>query len=171
MDELLIQPPSDLNRYEIFLAEVKTAKLLNDWISEVHENEIADAFKIGPGDIRNKMDMAEWLIHASVRLAELFNPEAVADVSELRTRIEYGIKAELLELVKLRGIGRVRARALHDRGLKSIEDLRTTSYDRLKQIPTIGEAIARLIKSQLGQVEPGMPVDVEDKQRLLEEYR
>jgi ERCC4-type nuclease len=55
--------------------------------------------------------------------------------------------------------------------LKSIEDLRTTSYDRLKQIPTIGEAIARLIKSQLGQVEPGMPVDVEDKQRLLEEYR
>jgi helicase len=76
-----------------------------------------------------------------------------------------------LELVKLRGIGRVRARALHSRGLKSIEDLRTTSYDRLKQIPMIGEAIARLIKSQLGQVEPGMPVDVEDKQRLLEEYR
>jgi helicase len=171
VNELLIQPPSDLNRYEIFLAEIKTAKLLNDWISEIHENEIADAFKIGPGDIRNKMDMAEWLIHASVRLAGLFNPDAVADVSELRTRIEYGIKAELLELVKLRGIGRVRARALHDRDLKSIEDLRTTSYDRLKQIPTIGEAIARLIKSQLGQVEPGMPVDVEDKQRLLEEYR
>jgi len=170
-DELLIQPPSDLNRYEIFLAEVKTAKLLDDWISEVHENEIADFFKIGPGDIRNKMDMAEWLIHASVRLAELFNPDAVADVSELRTRIKYGIKAEILELVKLRGIGRVRARALHDRGLKSIEDLRTTSYDGLKQIPTIGEAIARLIKSQLGQVEPGMPVDVADKQRQLEEYR
>jgi helicase len=169
--ELLIQPPSDLNRYEIFLAEVKTAKLLHDWISEIHENDIANAFKIGPGDIRNKMDMAEWLIHASVRLAELFNPDAVADVSEIRTRIGYGIKADLLELVKLRGIGRVRARALHDRGLKSIEDLRTTSYDRLKQIPTIGEAIARLIKNQLGQVEPGMPVDVEDKQRQLEEYR
>ena len=170
-EQLLIEPPSDLSRYEIFLSEVKTAKLIDDWISEVHENDIANAFRIGPGDIRNKMDMAEWLIHASVRLAELFNREAVDQVTELRTRIEYGIRPELLELVKLRGIGRVRARALHDRGLRSIEDLRTTSYDRLKQIPTIGEAVAKAIKSQLGQSEPGMIIEPEDKQRSLEEYR
>lgn len=170
-DQLLIQPPSDPNSYDIFLAEVKTAKLIDDWISEVHENVIAETFKIGPGDIRNKTDMAEWLVHASVRMAELFNKDAVAHLSELRTRIMYGVKPELLELVKLKGIGRVRARALHDRGLKSIEDLRTTSYDRLKQIPMIGEWVARSIKSQLGQTEPGMPVELEDKQRVLEEYR
>lgn len=145
--------------------------MLNDWTSEIHENDIAEAFKIGPGDIRNKMDIAEWLIHATVRLAELFNKEAVKDLSELRTRLKYGVKSELLDLIKLRGIGRVRARALYQRGLKSIEDLRTTSYDRLKQIPTIGEAIARSIKDQLGQTEPGMPLDVGDSQRLLEEYR
>ncbi len=169
--DLLVEPPSDLSKYELFLAEVKTAKLVEDWISEVHENDIADAFRIGPGDIRNKMDMAEWLIHASVRLATLFNHDAVDEVAELRTRIRYGIRPDLLELVKLRGIGRVRARALHDRGLKSIEDLRTTSYDRLKQIPTIGEAIARLIKNQLGQSEPSMVIEPEEKQRSLEEYR
>ncbi len=170
-EELLIEPPSDLSKYELFLSEVKTAKLIDDWISEVHENDIANAFRVGPGDIRNKMDMAEWLIHASVRLAELFNREAVDQVVELRKRVRYGIRPELLELVKLRGIGRVRARALHDRGLKSIEDLRTTSYDRLKQIPTIGEAIAKLIKNQLGQTEPGMAVEPEEKQRSLEAYR
>ena len=169
-DQLLVEPPSDLANYEIFQAYLKTAKLLNDWISEVHENDIAKAFSVGPGDIRNKMDIAEWLIHASVRLAEQFNGQAVDEVAELRTRIRYGIKAELLELVKLKGIGRVRARALYDRGYRTIEDLRTTSYDRLKQIPTIGEAVARSVKNQLGQTETGMVQEPEDGQKTITEF-
>ncbi len=170
-DELLIDPPEDMGRYDLFLSEIKTAKLLEDWITEVHENDIAEKFKVGPGDIRNRMDIAEWLMHACVRLADLFNKDASGQVGELRTRLRYGIKAELLDLVKLRGIGRVRARALYDRGLKTIEDLRVTSYDRLKQIPTIGESVARSIKNQLGQTEPGIPAEIEEKQRMLEEYR
>jgi len=169
-DQLVVEPPSDLAEYELFQAFLKTAKLLNDWISEVHENDIAKAYSVGPGDIRNKMDIAEWLIHASVRLAELFNDQITSEVAELRTRIRYGIKAELLELVKLRGIGRVRARALFDRGYKTVEDLRTTSYDRLKQIPTIGEAVARSVKNQLGQTEPGMTPEPEGGQRTITEF-
>lgn len=171
MDKLLIEPPSDLAKYEIFLSEVKTARLLDDWMSEVHENDIATLFHIGPGDIRNKLDNAEWLMHAAARLAELFNKEALGDMLEIRTRLRYGIKPELLELVKLKNIGRVRARALYDRGLKTISDLRLTSYDRLKQIPMIGEAVAKSIKVQLGQTEPGMPVETEDKQRTISDYR
>ncbi len=170
-EQLLIEPPSDLGKYEIFLSEIKTAKLLSDWMSEVHENDIAHGFNIGPGDIRNKMELAEWLIHAMARLAELFNKDALDEIREMRTRIRYGIKGELLGLVKMRGVGRVRARALFDRGIRSIEDLRTTSYDRLKQIPTIGEAVARSIKDQLGQSDPGMPVEIEDEQRSLKDYR
>jgi helicase len=170
-EQLLIEPPSDLGKYEIFLSEVKTAKLLSDWMSEVHENDIAHGFNIGPGDIRNKMELAEWLVHAMARLAELFNKDALDEVREMRTRMRYGIKSELLELVKMKGVGRVRARALYDRSIRTIEDLRNTSYDRLKQIPTIGEAVARSIKDQLGQSEPGMPVEVEDKQRSLKDYR
>ncbi len=170
-DQVLVEPPADLANYELYQSYLKTAKMLNDWISEVHENDIAKSFSVGPGDIRNKMDIAEWLIHASVRLAELFNDQAVDEVAELRTRIRYGIRAELLDLVKLRGIGRVRARALFDRGYKTLEDLRTTSYDRLKQIPTIGEAVARSIKNQLGQKEPGMAPEPEGGQRTITEFR
>lgn len=169
--EMLIEPPADLGKYEIFLSEVKTAKLVNDWITEVHENDIAHSFNIGPGDIRNKMEMAEWLIHSVARLSELFNKEATVDAVELRTRIGYGIKPELLELVKLSGVGRVRARAMFDRGLRTIEDLRNTSYDRLKQIPTIGEAVARSIKNQLGQTEKGIPEEPQEGQRSLKDYR
>ncbi len=169
-DQVLVEPPADLANYELYQSYLKTAKMLSDWISEVHENDIAKTFKVGPGDIRNKMDIAEWLIHASVRLAELFNDQATDEVAELRTRIRYGIKAELLELVKLRGIGRVRARALYDRGYRTLEDLRTTSYDRLKQIPTIGESVAKSIKNQLGQKEPGMAPEPESGQRTITEF-
>ena len=169
--EMLIDPPDDLANYEIYEAEVKTAKLLDDWLSEKHENEIAQGFNIGPGDIRNKMDLAEWLVHAATRLSELFNKDAVGDIHELRMRIRYGIKAELLELVKMKGIGRARARALWDRNYRTIEDLRNSSYDRLKQIPMIGEAVARSIKNQLGQTQRGMPTEVDEGQTSLKDYR
>jgi len=170
-EEMLIEPPDDLATYEIFLAEIKTARLLSDWLSETHENDIAENFSIGPGDIRNKMDLAEWLIHATSRLAGVFAKDAVDEIFELRTRIRYGIKPELLELVRLKGIGRVRARVLFDRGYRSIEDLRVASYDRLKQIPTIGESVAKSIKTQLGQTEKGMPVQPEEGQTSLKDYR
>lgn len=170
-DQLLIGPPDDLRRYDFFLSEIKTAKLLNDWISEAHENDIAKGFGIGPGDIRNKVELAEWLMHGVSRLAELFNRDAADEALALRTRLRYGVRPELLELVKLRGIGRARARALYSRGLRTIEDLRKTSYDRLKQIPSIGEAVARSVKNQLGQAERGMPEEPSEGQRSLRHYR
>ncbi len=169
--QLLVDPPTDLEQYELFLSTVKTAKMVHDWMSEVHENDIASAFGIGPGDIRNKVEMAEWLLHACARLSELFNEGAREDCAEAVTRARYGIRPELLELVGLRGLGRVRARALYSRGIKGLEDLRNTSYDRLKQIPTIGEAVARSVKDQLGQSDPSMPAAVEDGQRSLGEFR
>ncbi|MBE0517673.1 MAG: DEAD/DEAH box helicase [Thermoplasmata archaeon] len=170
-DQLIFDPPTDLSLYEGFLSELKTAKLILDWSSEVHENEIADKFGIGPGDIRNKVEMAEWLAHSMRRLSELFNKDARRQCEEIVVRIKYGILPELLDLVHLRGLGRVRARALHARGIESIEDIRNTSYDRLKQIPTIGEAVARAIKDQLGQTDPTMPALVEDGQRSLVDFR
>jgi len=169
--QMLLEPPMDLARYELYLSEVKTARMLEDWISEVHENEIAKAFGIGPGDIRNKVEIAEWLVHAMASLSELFNKDAAPDLRLIRTRISYGITEELLELVKLKGIGRVRARALHDRGFRTLENLRLTSYDRLKQVPMIGEAVARSIKSQMGQKLQSPSGSAEAGQKSLQDYR
>jgi len=169
--DLLIDPPTDLNQYELYLASIKTAKLLNDWMSEVRENDIASAFGVGPGDIRNKVEMCEWLMHSAARLSEVFNKEAAPECSEMVTRLRYGIRPELLEIVRLRGLGRVRARALYERGIRTIEDLRHTSYDRLKQIPTIGESVARTIKDQLGQSDPTMPPAQTEAQRSLSDFK
>lgn len=169
-ERLLIEPPSDLGRYELYLSEIKTAKLIHDWTSEVSEATMEKAYGIGPGDIRNKVELAEWLMHAMSRLAGLINMDAVPYIEGIRQRIAYGIKSELLELVKLKGVGRVRARALHDRSLCTLEDLRNTTYNRLKQIPSIGEEVAASVKIQLGQHEEGMRPDAESRQRSLSEY-
>lgn len=170
-DQLLVGPPEDLEQYEVFLSTLKTAKMVDDWMSEVHERELTTAFGIGPGDIRSKVEQVEWLLHAAARLSELFNREATDECLEAVTRVRYGIRPELLELVRMRGLGRVRARALYSRGIRGLEDLRNTSYDRLKQIPTIGESVARSLKDQLGQTDPTMPAVAEDGQRSLAEFR
>jgi helicase len=169
-DDLLIEPPSDLSKYEFFLSEIKTAKLIHDWISEVSESAMEKAYGIGPGDIRNKVELAEWLTHAMHRLAGLVNKDVVEQIDGVHRRIAYGIKPELLELVRLRGVGRVRARALYSRGLKTLEDVRNTSYDRLRQLPSIGDQVAASIKKQLGQSEPGMQQETEPGQRSLREF-
>lgn len=170
-DRLLVGPPQDLEQYEVFLSTLKTARMVHDWMSEVNERDITAAYGIGPGDVRNKVEMAEWLMHSCARLSELFNRDATRECVEAVTRLRYGIRPELLELVRLRGLGRVRARALYSRGIKGLEDLRNTSYDRLKQIPTIGESVARSLKDQLGQTDPTMPVRPEEPQRSLAEFR
>ncbi|UCE91344.1 MAG: DEAD/DEAH box helicase [Methanobacteriota archaeon] len=168
--DLLLEPPTDLGKYELFLSEIKTAKLVSDWVSEVGEKAMEEAYGIGPGDIRNKADLAEWLMHAMARLSALVSREATPAIEELHRRIVYGIQPDLLELVKLRGIGRIRARALHGRGISTMEHLRQAPYDRLKQIPNIGEAVARSIKKQLGQTDEGMTPEAAAGQMSLREF-
>jgi helicase len=167
---LLVEAPSDIGRYELFLSEIKTAKVVHDWISEVGESTMEKAYGIGPGDIRNKVELAEWLTHAASRLAGLVNKDAVDGIENIHRRIAYGVKAELLELVKLKGVGRVRARALFNRKIRTVEDLRHTSYDRLRQIPNVGEAVARSIKSQLGQSEPEVGEEPTKGQSSLHDF-
>ncbi len=75
-------------------------------------------------------------------------------------RVTYGVKNELLDLVKVRGIGRVRARALFQRGIQTTEELRMVDVDRLAGIPSIGPGVAKSILAQLGRKEE---VDEEEK--------
>jgi len=136
--------------YEWFMAEVKTACLLEDWINEVSEDDIIKKYQVGPGDIHNKVETAEWLLHAMQELARIFNFDAVPPLTKLIMRVRYGCKEELLNLVQLYGIGRVRARALYKRGFKTINDLKRVSIETLASIPTIGKSIAKSIKEQVG---------------------
>jgi len=65
-------------------------------------------------------------------------------------RTQKGVKKELLPLVKLVGIGRVRARILYNAGLKTIEDLKKAPMKKLTRLPFIGLKLAKKIKDQVG---------------------
>src|SRR5256712_56062 len=143
--------------YDFFLAEVKTAALLDDWIAERTEEEVTKKFGIGPGDVRRMTDQAEWLLYSMAELGRIFNKKKVRALTRLTTQVQYGVKEELLELISLRGVGRVRGRALHQRGFKTLRDLPKANPNDLARIPTIGSALAVKIKEQVG-----VPVDVRE---------
>ncbi len=152
--ELLLPPPEDLTEYEFFLSELKTASALEEWIGEFEEDDVLKRYNMGPGDLKNKVEVGEWLIYSMRELSKIFNKDAYPELTDLMTRVRYGVKRELLDLVRIKGVGRVRARILFDRGLKSLDDVRLADITDLARLPKIGEALARSIKRQVGDA-PG----------------
>ena len=148
---LLDLPIVGSDDYEWFLSDLKTASLVEDWINEVYEDGIVNKYNVGPGDIYNIVETVKWLLHAEREFARMYNFDCVSELSDLLLRVEYGCKKELLNLVSLKGIGRIRARALFNEGFKTINDLRGVPLKRLAQIKTIGEGIAKSIKDQIGE--------------------
>ncbi len=74
------------------------------------------------------------------------------ELGNLRKRIVYGIREELLELVRVRGIGRVRARILYKHKIKNLDDLAKIPVNELAEIDKIGSTLANNIKSELRKV-------------------
>ncbi|MFB3151967.1 MAG: helix-hairpin-helix domain-containing protein, partial [Nitrosopumilaceae archaeon] len=75
--------------------------------------------------------------------------DLLEELDVLRKRIIYGIREELTELVKIKGIGRIRARKLYKNGIKDPEDLSKIPVKKLAEIDKIGSTLADNIKSQL----------------------
>jgi len=148
---LLDVPLSSSEDYEWFLSDLKTAFLLNDWIEEVPYDRLTTKYNVWPGDVHNVVEVAEWLLHATREYARMYNFSCVSVLNDLLVRVQNGCKEELLNLVALKGIGRVRARALYNEGFKTVTDLRGVPLERLARIKTIGKAVAENIQHQLGE--------------------
>jgi len=139
-----------VEEYEFMMAEVKTATLFEDWTDERSEDEVTKKFGVGPGDIRRMVDQGVWLMYAMSELGKIFNKKKVMRITRLMLRIQYGIREELLDLIQLRGVGRVRARALFARGFHTLRDLQKADPGDVARIPVIGPALATKIAEQLG---------------------
>ncbi len=148
---LLEEEPSvyDLE-YKQFMDSIKTALFFEGWIQEKDENFLLEKFDIRPGEIKVKLDLAEWLLYASQELSALCPFRgAEKSIQVLRVRIENGVREELLPLLKLRGIGRIRARRLYTAGIKDLGDIKKADATTLGQI--LGKAIAEDVKKQVGE--------------------
>src|SRR3989475_594255 len=137
--------------YDEFLSELKASLVLSDWISEFTEDQILETRKVEPGDLLRLVQGTEWLLFAAQELARLFgHKDLLANMEILRVRVSKGVKPELVKLVGLEGVGRVRARMMYSAGLKSIDDIKERSLTELTSIPTIGPSLAKRIKEQAG---------------------
>jgi helicase len=144
-DDLWMEIPWDAG--EGFDRSLKTALLLADWAGEVGEDVICERYNVGPGDVYGMVESVAWLVHATRQLAGLFAPHLAGPIEEMELRTKHGIKKELLPLIRLRGIGRVRARRLFNSGIGSLEALRAAGPEKVGKV--LGQGIAAQIFEQL----------------------
>jgi helicase len=145
-DELMLEIPEEGADYEWFLSSIKTAMFLLEWIGETgyeaSEERIETLFNLGPGDIRNKVETTVWLLTSMRELARLFSSGAMRPLDELALRVENGIRSELIALVSIKGVGRVRARRLFDAGIKGPDDIRKATVQRIASLEGFGRQLA-----------------------------
>jgi len=160
--------------YSDYLQSLKTSDILQDWIEEKSEDFISEKYKVTPGELKYKIDTIDWLLYSTEQIAmlkkELFFKN---QVTKLRARFKYGIKEELLSLISLEGIGRVRARKLFERDYKNILSIKKANIDILSQI--VGTKTALKLKEQTTdealekETKPLVDTPKEIKHRKVEE--
>jgi helicase len=94
---------------------------------------------------------------------------------EVQQRVEKGVKKELLPLVKLEGVGRVRGRILFNSGYKTIDDIKNARIEDLTGLPLVGPKLAKKIKEQVGgfvkkDIWENLEKQDEWRQKALTEY-
>jgi helicase len=153
-DEFFVEAPDEWDdriAYEEFLGEVKTALVLESWIEETSEEKLLERFRVQPGDLYRIIENAKWLLHATHELGRLSgNKEVLPLAAELIERVAKGIKKELVPIVKLQGVGRVRGRIMFNAGFQTIEDIKHAPLEDLTNLPLIGPRLAKKIKEQVG---------------------
>ena len=171
----LNQEGGDYIEREQFLGEVKTAMVLDDWINEKSEADILEMHGVQPGDRYSAVHNAEWLLYAAHEITDIVGaPDHKRQLGELNDRVKHGVSKKLLPLVRLNGIGRVRARVLYNSGLTGIAEIKRAPLQRLVALPLIGPRLAKSIKEQVGglvEEQEWKSLDkVEKEQRALTDF-
>ncbi len=147
---LYLQPSNYSEEYEEYMNIIKTAMLFEDWIEESSEEELLEKYDVRPGELHTKLEVMDWLVYATEELARLMSfHEQRSELIKLRVRLRNGAKEELLPLLKLRQVGRVRARLLFKNNVKDVAGLKNINAATLSQL--VGKAVAIKLKEQVGE--------------------
>lgn len=134
---------SELGYYDP-VGAFSTALMLYDWINETKEDELIRKYATTPGALYSKLTIADWISYSASELARLLRT-STREITDVRVRIKYGIKEELLDLVRLQQIGRVRARMLYMNGIKSVAEVKE---NREKVEKILGKEVAQKVFEQ-----------------------
>ena len=170
-DFLLEEEPSAFDlEYNEFVNSIKTTLFFDAWINEKDEDYLMENYDVRPGEIRVKLEIADWLLYSCEELskASQLSRELSKELNKLRIRVKNGAKEELLPLLKLKNVGRVRARKMITNGLRDLGELKKVDPTSLAQI--IGRATAMSVKEQLGEKIKEIPKGKRKGQLSLEKY-
>ncbi len=144
-NELGIDPVKASFSDYMFLEKMKTSLMLKDWINEATEEYILEKYNIAPGILRSYVSNAEWVAYSASEIARLTGKrETASKMNAFRRRLVYGIREELIKLVAIPGIGRIRARRLYNLGIKSKKDIK--EYENKKELESIlGKSVLKRI--------------------------
>jgi len=150
-DNLLFVEPSAYDfEYDDFLSSIKTAMFMQEWCDESDEESLLEKYNIRPGEVRAKLDIGDWLLYSCIELGKILAlKDLLKEMNKARTRLKYGVREELIPLLKLKGVGRVRARKMFRYGLKTIGDVKKADLGSLSQL--VGKKTAMSLKEQLDQ--------------------
>ena len=140
---------SSFMEYDDVLQEMRTVMVLDSWIEEQKEDTILENLGAEPGDLHRAVDSADWLLYCLSELGKLFGKyDVIKEAGFLRKRVGVGVKGELVELTKLRGVGRVRARSLYNSGFRTIKSIKDAPAEKLGLVEKIGPVLAQKIKEE-----------------------
>ncbi len=147
---ILCSIPSEMDwEYEDFFRTIKTTLFFNAWINETDEEIILEKFNMRPGETRAKLDLADWLLRCCIEICKTLGlQKMISPIYKVQVRLNYGVKEELLPLLKLKGIGRVRSRILFNNGFKDIGSFKTSDSQKIKAL--IGDKLGKSIYDQIG---------------------
>ncbi|MBS3147731.1 hypothetical protein J4219_02510 [Candidatus Woesearchaeota archaeon] len=152
LESYLLKPEPSMfePEYEEYLNAFKTALMLEEWIDEKDEEWMLEKYDCRPGEMRVKIDNADWLLYSCHELARLLSLQPLLkEIVKTRLRLKYGVKEELLALIRFEGVGRVRARKLFKEGIKDVGDVKNASQEKLARI--VGDSVAKSLKKQVGE--------------------
>lgn len=136
--------------YDEFLNALKTSKFFMEWLDEKDEEYLLEKYDVRPGELYGKLERIDWLLYSSSELSRLMKMNSInKELNKLRFRMKYGVKEELIPLLQLKNIGKVRARNMFRNGIKNIADVKKVDFSTLSQL--IGKNVALDIKKQVGQ--------------------
>ena len=136
---------------------MKGVLVLQSWTEEFRIDQIEEEWGVQPGDLRGRVEIAEWLLYATRRILAEDEDLASTDksshrtlveaVDEIHRRVRYGCKTDLLGLVALRGVGRTRARQMVDLlGVSNASDLAELTERDMQKLSDLRGWSPRLVE-------------------------
>lgn len=146
--DLIIRYDPFENDLADFAATLKTCDVYKDWIEEAPEDYITEKYSITPGELHYKLEVIDWLLYCVEEFALQKKEFYIKNfINKLRTRFKFGVKEDVLVLISLKGVGRVRARKLVRAGFKTLSDLRAGSFEEISRV--VGDSLTIKIKKEV----------------------